>query len=142
MVIDPRRRALAATVTALAAVALAVAVAGRGCRADEDSPEGVVRAFDTAARAGDRDAVFELLGPNTQRALTERAHRASELGEKRYQPADMVGLSAPDQAPRAQFELEHRDGDRAIVGVIPDRGDRTRMTVVRVKRRWRVELLE
>src|SRR5690606_37707236 len=67
-----KRRALAAAVTALLAVALAAAVAGRGCSSEDDTPEGAVRAFVAAARAGDHEALFELLGPAT-RARLERS---------------------------------------------------------------------
>lgn len=121
-------------------MALAVAVAGRGCGGEDDEPEAAARAFDEAARAGDRDAVFELLGPATQEALEQRAARASELDEHRYEPLDMVALGTGDDE-RASFELERRDGDSAIVNVVRGGKVRGQLSMVRIDGSWRVELI-
>jgi hypothetical protein len=135
-----RRRALAAAATALAAVALAAAVAGRGCGPQDDTPDGAVRAFAAAAQAGDKRAVYDLLGPQTRRTLAERAARASELGERRYEPEEMIGLGPISGETTRSFDTIREDGDRAVVGVFDGNGGRVDLDVVRVNGRWRLEL--
>lgn len=134
-----RRRAIAAAATAVAAVALAAAVAGRGCGSEDDTPVGAVRAFAAAARAGDREAMFELLAPATQARLEDAAGRASNLvSARRYLPQDMISLAGPGE-PRS-FELRSEAGGRAVVDAIDDRGGRTSIELVEVDGRWRIEL--
>ncbi len=135
-----RRRALAAATTALAAVALAAAVAGRGCGPQDDTPDGAVRAFDAAARAGDKRAVYELLGPETQSTLAERADRASALGEDRYAPEDMIGLGETTTAPTPTLEVVREKDGSAVVAITGDGGQRSTLNLVKIKGHWRVEL--
>lgn len=144
MDVGSRRRAIAAGTSALLAVVLAVAIAGRGCGADDETPVGAVRAFVSAARAGDRAAVYELLGPRTRAHLDARAQTATEYvgGSRRFSPQQLMsvtsgGLELP--APRDYVLLE-RDGDAAVVEIVAADGTRTPTAVVEVDGHWRVEL--
>lgn len=144
MAVGGRRRALATAVSVLLAAVLAVAMAGRACGAEDDSPVGAVRAFVAAARTGDRDALYELLGPRTRAALDARAARAGQLvgGERRFSPREMIAVSAAaDLPPPRDYELvEARDG-RAVVAIVDADGERHRVDLVEVDGRWRLELL-
>lgn len=137
-----RRHAIAAAASALLAVALAVAIAGRGCGAEDETPEGAVRAFVSAARAGDRDAVYDLLGPRTRERLDADARRASDYvgGARRFAPRELLGVGggADRPAPR-DYVLVSREGDTAIVDIVDADGVRSPITVVSVGGRWRVE---
>jgi hypothetical protein len=135
-----RRRSLAAVTTALAAAALAVAVGGRGCNTEDGSPLGAVRAFAAAARAGNREAMYALLGPETRHRLELAAARATQLvSSRQYGGADMIRSVVPSGS--RTFELVKRSEDRALVAIVDQRGARTSVNVVRVGDRWRLELL-
>lgn len=135
-----RRRGLAAAVTALAAVALAAAVAGRGCGSEDDTPEGAVRAFAAAARAGDRQTMYELFGPATRRWLAAAAERASQLvgGSRRYQAIDLI--NAGSMAGPVHISVRENKDGRARVEIVDEHGNRSTVDVVEVEGRWRVEL--
>jgi hypothetical protein len=144
MVVGSRRRALAAAASALLAVVLAAAIAGRGCSAEDETPVGAVRAFVSAARAGDRGAVYELLGPRTRQHLDREATRASGYagGSRRFAPRELLSVatgSVDQPAPRA-FELRERDGSAAIVDIVAADGTRNPIRVVEVDGHWRIEL--
>ena len=62
----------------LVAIALLLAACG-GAR----SPDGAVRALAEAAEAGDRDAVYALLGPATRARLATDAERAAQAAGRR-----------------------------------------------------------
>lgn len=138
-----RRRAVTLAASALAAVAFAIAMAGRGCGAVDDGPEGTVRELIAAARQGDRDAIYELLGPETRNQLTEETRRAGELagGQARFDALDLIGLGRPteDWAPRRISRRD--DGDQVIVEVEDGAGNTARIPMVWWEGRWRVELL-
>jgi hypothetical protein len=136
-----RRGGLAAAVTALAAVALAAAVAGRGCGSEDDTPDGAVRAFAAAARAGDRETMVELFGPETRAWLDGAAARASQLigGSRRYDPVDLINTGAL-AAPPARIVVRQEEGGRARVEVTDEAGQRAMVDLVEVDGHWRVEL--
>lgn len=137
--LDTRRPAIAAAATALAAIAIAVAVAGRGCDDGEEGPAGTVRALVTAAKAGQRERVFELLGPATRARLERAAARASELdGGKPHRAIDLLEVAAPT-ADLATLAVRERDG-RTFVELVDHRGERSAVEVVRDGGGWRVEL--
>ncbi len=119
-------------------VALALLVAACGTR----SPEGAVRALAEASEAGDRDAVYELLGPATRARLAADADRAAhEAGRHELGPVDLVG--AGWSAPRwraVDFDVLTRSGDRATVEVRGAAHERETLTCVLVDGAWRVEL--
>lgn len=129
--------------TALAAVGLALAASGRGCSAADASPDGAVRAFVAASRAGDKRAVWDLLGPATRGRLETAAVAATEKvgGARRFTALDMLELWVPEQsyAP-TDFAVRERSGSAAVVEVSAPGGRRDRVRVVREGRRWCVEL--
>ena len=138
-----RRNAITGAASALAAVALALAVAGRSCDVDDSSPQAAVRDFSDAANAGDREAVFGLLGPETQQRLEAAAQRATDLvgGARRYQALDMISISrSSDASPPKDFILRSQSEGRAIVEIVGSSGERAQVHVVKVKGRWRIEL--
>ena len=109
--IASRGRAITLTASALAAVAFAAAMAGRACRVDDDSPEGAARAFATAARTGDREAIYELLGPETRARLEKATKYATELvgGPTRFDELDLIGLgTAVESFTPEQFKVTGR----------------------------------
>lgn len=135
-----RRRAVAAAVTALLAMALAAAVAGRGCRGEDDLPEGTVRAFAAAARAHDRDALYELLGPATRARLESAARRATELvGGQRFAPQDLIRSDLDRLGPVRVLRVE-QDGARAVVEVADELDQPAAIELVKVDGHWRIEL--
>jgi hypothetical protein len=142
LALTSRRSTVAALVSIVAAMALAVAVAGRSCRVSQPGPEAAVRDMLRAAMTGDRDAVYDLLGPETHRRLEAEAKRASDLvgATLRYTPRDLVSVGSSEglMLPSDIIVLEETD-DRAVVLVV--RGeDRERMELVRYDGRWLVEI--
>lgn len=138
-----RRSGITAIASAVAAVALAVAVAGRSCGVDESGPIAAVREFATAANAGDRDAIYHLLGPETQRKLEIAARRATDLvgGARRYDALDLISISRSADAPAPkEFNLLERSESRAVVEVVSRSGERDRLNVVKIDGQWRIEL--
>lgn len=139
-----RRRIAAAVASVAAAIALAVAVSGRGCADADATPEGAVRAFVSAARAGEKDAAWSLLGPRTRQRLEELAVAASEKagGPKRFAAKDMFDVDGSDTtiAPTS-IRVVSRDGDTALVEIAGPDGRRDEVQAVRVDGRWRVELI-
>ena len=124
-----------------AALAFAVAALAAGCGAAR-SPDGAVRALAEAAEAGDRDAVWTLLGPTTRARLTVDAQRASQAsGRRDLLPRDLIaaGWSAP-RWKIADVDVLSRDGDRANVDVHGKTGERESLACVRSDGEWRVEL--
>lgn len=136
------RRTLAAAASLIAAVALALAMAGRGCRMGSDGPEAAVQAMLQAARAGDRQAVFDRLSRATQQALEERARAATDLvgSSVRYTPLELVSIGASDDEPAPrQVRVVSETGDRAVVEVTSATGS-GRIDLVREDDAWRIHL--
>lgn len=142
LALTSRRRAVAAAASAMAAMALAAAVAGRNCNAGESSPESAVRAMMTAAKADDRHAVFDLLTPETQDRLTERARQATDLvgAGTRYTAYDLISIGGAGDLP-APTDITTIDehGSYATVEIVSPAG-RSRLGLVRIDGRWRVDL--
>jgi hypothetical protein len=136
------RRTLAAAASLIAAVALALAMAGRGCRMGSDGPDAAVQGLIQAARAGDRQAVFDRLSRATQQALEERARAATDLvgSSVRYTALELVSIGASDDdpAPR-QVRVVSEKGDRAVVEVTSVTGS-GRIDLVYEDGAWRVHL--
>jgi hypothetical protein len=139
------RHAASAIVTAIAVAALAWALGVPASCGDPDaSPEGAVRAFVAAARAEDKAAVWELLGPATRRAVTEAAAAATDKvgGAGRFGPLDLLDVAAPAGSYRpGEIVLREEEGAAAVVDVLGPEGRRDAVKVVRVDGRWRVELV-
>jgi len=138
-----RRSTIAAVASAAAALALAIAVAGHSCRVAPPGPEITVRDLFRAAKAGDRDAVYELLAPATQARLDAEAKRATDLvgGAVRYGAKDLISIAASDGGAPSDVTVIDRRGERATVEVVSPAG-RARLELVLVDGRWRVELPE
>lgn len=136
-----RRHGIAAAISVLFAMALAAAVAGRGCQSDLDGPTEAARAFATAAAAGDRSAMLEMLGPQTLERLESAAARATELvgGEGRYQARDMLQPLSERRSPISIVNMG-RDGDRASLSLTDHRGEKSTITAVLVEKKWLIEL--
>jgi hypothetical protein len=120
------------------AMLLVVAAAGCGTR----SPEGAVRALSEAAEAGDREAVYALLGPATRARIAADAERAAKAaGRRELGPVDLVaaGWSAP-RWHAVDYDVLTRSGDHATVEVRGGAHERETLTCVRVGDEWRVEL--
>ncbi len=142
LALTARRRALAAATTALAAAALAAAVLGRSCAVSAPSPETAVRALVQAARAGDRQAVWDLMSPATQARLTDGARRATDLvgSSMRYRPLDLISIgSSDDVPPPVDIRTVARDGDHAVVEIISV-GEPAQIELVRIGKRWKIDL--
>lgn len=142
MVLGARRRVVAAIASAAAALSLALAATGRGCDAGDTSPEGAARAFVGAARAGDVEGVFALLGPKTRARLEKEAESATDKagGARRFGPLDMLEVGPPPSEVPVEVVLRERRGDTALVAVLGPDGRHDVLTAVRVGAAWRIEL--
>jgi hypothetical protein len=142
LALGTRRSTLAAVASALAAMALAAAVAGRSCRVSTPGPDVAVSAMFEAAKTGDRDVVYELLGPKTRDRLEVEAKHATDLvgAAVRYSAKDLINIGASDASttPTDITVIEER-GDNALVEVVSPSG-RSRVDLVKIDGRWRIEL--
>jgi hypothetical protein len=142
LALTSKRRAIAAAASALAAMALAAAVVGRGCSVTSPGPDATVRSLMTAARAGDRKAVWTLLSVKTQERLEKEAHEATQLvgSSTRYAALDMISIgSSEDVAPPTEIKVVSRKGDDAVVEIGGPAG-RAQLPLHRESGRWRVDL--
>src|SRR5687767_13632197 len=143
MVFGNWQRAVTLAASALAAVAFAIAVAGRSCSRVDDGPEGTVRSLIAAAREGDRQAILELLGPQTRKMLAEETEKASQQagGQVHFDELDLIGLGRPaeDWAPK-RIERED-DGDQVVVEVEDSAGNVARIPMVYLDGGWKVEVV-
>lgn len=142
LALTSRRGALAAGASALAAIALAATMLGRGCGVTKPGPDAAVRAMIQAARAGDRKAVWRLLSPDTQRALEDRAQKATDLvgASTRYSALDLISVGASDDVPPpTDIKVVSEGGDHAVVELGGPTG-RAQLELVRVDGRWRIDL--
>ena len=142
LALGTRRSTLAAVATALAAMALAIAVAGRSCRVTQPGPEVTVRDMIQAAKAGDREMVFELLTPATRARLDAEAKHATDLvgAAVRYTAKDLISIGSSDGVATATdiTVLEQR-GDHAVVELVSPAG-RSRIALDKIDGRWRIDL--
>lgn len=144
LAVGTRRSTIAAVASAVAAMALAAAVAGRSCRVAPAGPEIVVRDVIAAAKAGDRDAVYDLLGPATRDHLASEAKHATDLvgGAVRYAAKDLISIGSSEGVPDpTDITVVEETGDRAVVELVSPAG-RARLSLVQVDGRWRVELAQ
>jgi hypothetical protein len=142
LALTSRRIGLAAGASTLAAMALAAAVAGRSCRVTDPGPDEAVRDMIRAAKAGERQLVFDLLTPETQARLKERAQRATDLGgaSMRYTAMDLISIgTAAGIAPPTDITVLDERNERAVVEVVSATG-RSRVELSRIDGRWRVDL--
>ncbi|HUS30482.1 MAG TPA: hypothetical protein VMZ53_18360 [Kofleriaceae bacterium] len=140
LALGTRRSTIAAVTSALAAMALAAAVAGRSCQVTKPGPEVTVRDLLQAAKQGNRDLVYELLTPGTRARLQAEANRATDLvgAATRYTAKDLISIGATGEAPTDITVIEERGG-RAVVEIVSPAG-RSRLTLLEIEGRWRVDL--
>jgi len=124
--------------------AACLAVVSFGCSSSEPgaSPEAAVAQLISAARSGDRAAVYHRLGPRTRGHIEDILLAARKSGGARLlRPEDLVtvGWVPPAWDATSIHEL-HRQGDEAEVDVASAAGDHQAITVVREGKRWMVEL--
>jgi len=115
-----------------------------GCSAGEgpENPEGAVRLFITAARAGDRGSVFQRLGPATRARIVALQSTSQRLSGRMMMKAEdflSVGWAPPAWEP-AGTRLLRRDRESAEVEVYSATGDRHALTLAREGREWKIEL--
>ena len=141
MVKGVNARSAQAIATVVAVGALAWAVGIRGCGDADATPEGAVRAFVAAARAEDKAALWELLGPESRKAVTAAATAATEKigGAERMAPLDLIDVRARSEAP-GEIVLRDSDGTSATVDILGPEGQHDSLRAVKVGGRWRVEL--
>jgi hypothetical protein len=142
LALGTRRSTAAAVASALAAMAVAAAVAGRSCRVAEPGPEATVRDMIRAAKTGDRDAVFELLTPQTRARLDVEAKRATDLvgAVVRYQAKDLISIGASEGvATPTDITVVEERGERALVEIVSPSG-RARVDLLKTDGKWRVDL--
>jgi hypothetical protein len=140
-----RPRALAGVARLLAAALVWAAVTGAaGCSTRDagSSPEAAVQSLIAAARAGDRLAVYQRLGPRTRARIDDLLSSARRTGATRVlRPEDLVTVGwVPPAWEAAGTRLLHREGDEAEVEVYSGGGDRQSVRVVRESKSWKVEL--
>jgi hypothetical protein len=131
-------RAAAAVCVLWASLVLAPACSSR----DDSSPEAAVTSLIAAARAGDRVAVYQRLGPRTRKRIDELLSSAQRTGATRIlRPEDLVTVGwVPPAWEAAGTRVLHREGDDAEVEVYSGGGDRQSVRVVREGKSWKVEL--
>ena len=142
LALTSRRSTMAAVASALAAMALAAAVAGRSCRVTHPGPEATVSDVMQAAKAGDRDTVFELLTPATRERLEAEAKRATDLvgAAVRYTAKDLISIgSSEGVAPPTDITVVEQSGDRAVVEIVAPSG-RARIDLEQIDGTWRIDL--
>ena len=142
LALGTRRSTVAAIASATAAIALAAAVAGRSCRVTQPGPEVAVRDVLQAAKAGDRDTLYELLTPATRARLEAEARRATDLvgGTIRYSAKDLISIGASEGIPEpTDITVLSEEGDRARVEVVSPAG-RAQIELRKIDGRWRVDV--
>jgi hypothetical protein len=106
------------------------------------SPEEAVQLFVTAARAGDRAAVIQRLGPKTRTRLAALQESSRKTGGRlalKVEDFLSVGWAPPAWEP-AGIRVLRRDDATAQVEVYSAAGDRHSVDVVREGPEWKVEL--
>lgn len=135
---------LAALVFAVAGVAILALGGGAGCssRDDGSSPEAAVRSLVAAARAGDRLAVYQRLGPRTRAHIEGLLTSARKTGATRIlKPEDLVTVGwVPPAWEAAGTRVLARHDEEAEVEVYSAAGDRQSVKTVLENESWRVEL--
>ena len=128
---------------------LLVAAAACSDAPTDETPSGALRLFLSAMDRSEWDEealreAYDLLSPDARRALEERAHMASTLSGRTFEPWEMLvqGRFRLRFAPRRGGGMVERiDGERAIVVVNGSRGgERAEVPMVEEEGRWRVDL--
>ena len=131
---------IAARSLSLAALLLA---GHASCDGEERSPEGAVRRLVRSVDEGNASEVYNLLAPESQRALIERARIANAQvgGGQRFKPEDLLALGhVPPRYDLGSVKLVRSTGDRATVQLTGKRGAREDLELRKLDGRWRILL--
>lgn len=136
----PRRSSLFPVRVLLAAALIALGACST--RDEGGSPESAVQLLIASARAGDRLAVYQRLGPRTRGRIEEQLASARKTGGTRMlRPEDLVTVGwVPPAWEAAGTRLLRHDNTEAEVEVYSAAGDRQTVQVVREGKTWHVEL--
>lgn len=125
-------------------------LAALGCSSEptDETPRGALELFLDAMSRSARDEhaleqAYALLAEPARRELERRADLAGALAGRDFEPWRMLpqGRFGLRFAPKARGGLRERvDGDRAVVVVTGDRGQRAEVPLIREDGRWRVAL--
>src|SRR5688500_15930289 len=110
--------------TGMVAAAIVLVLFLRDCGAGS-GPEGAAREFIAAARAGDKRAAWELLGPRTRSRYESAAQGATNRvgGTRRFRPLDLFDVSGPESTYSPEsIILRERTGKHATVDVLGPEG--------------------
>jgi hypothetical protein len=114
----------------------------------ELSPTEALSAFLTAVEQSthapeQQQVAYEWVDVHSQEALAKRASAAASVGGRTLKPWDMIvpGRLSFASQPVASVAMRARiEGDRAVVEVPTERGDKLEVPMVREQGRWRVVL--
>jgi hypothetical protein len=127
----------------LGAICLASALAA-GCpnrAASDETPEGALTIFLAAMNDGDRGRAYDLLDPDAQRVLRERASRASREAGQELAPSEMLAVDRFVLRWDIYRMTSRIEGDEAQVEATGNvEGQRATVDLRRVDGRWRVVL--
>jgi hypothetical protein len=125
----------------LCALVLTLSGLAAGCESTR-TPESAVQALVVAARAGDRQRVWQLVGPRTRDRIRKlQAATHGQSGRVKLRPDQLlsVGWAPPAWEPSGMRTLR-RDGTHAQVEVYSASGDRHMVELVREGTGWKIEL--
>ena len=127
-----------------------IALAAVGCTEapSDDTPSGALRMFLDAMERSERDPealqeAYALLAAPARHGLQERAHLATSLGGREFEPWEMLvrGRFRRTFTARESHGMEERvDGDEATVVVRGDDGQVARVPMALEDEGWRVVL--
>jgi len=141
-----RRRAALSGIVALLAAALPVA-----CHQEESPREAVLR-FLRAVEEGDREQVYDLLAPESQKLLRSIADRANTHtgGGRRLTPQDLFAVGQERPAAKiGELKVLEVEGDRARVALESTTNEKHQgvgvvkaevLELIRVENSWRIKL--
>jgi hypothetical protein len=138
----PRRCRLASALATLLWLLALTTPFGCSGREGAGSPESAVRQLIASARAGDRAAVYQRLGPRTRGRIEEILASARKSGGARLLgPEDLVTVGwVPPAWEASSVHEQSREGAEANVEVASAAGDRQTVRVVNDGKDWKVEL--
>jgi hypothetical protein len=106
------------------------------------SPTATVQALVAAASEGQRQKVYELVGPQTRKKLTEAAEQAARSsGRRQLDPWEMLAVGWFVPAYRIEnLRVTEESADRATVDIEGTTGEHQSVVCVREGGYWKVEL--
>lgn len=112
-----------------------------GGRPTDETPEGALTLFLEAMIQGNGPRAVELLDPDAQRGLAERAAEASRQAGRTLEPADVLAVERFVTNWEIARMTTEETGDSAVVTATGSvEGQRAEVRMRRVEGRWRVVL--